>query len=64
MSGIIKWWKDNTFLAVVAIVIVAVVSACVMARCFDWGWIVSMLIGVAVGLLIRRLIVDKTKGGL
>ena len=67
MSNWIKWWKDKTFLTIMVTAIVAVVLACVFARCFAWGWIVSMLLGVIGGLGIRHVVVKKLneldKGG-
>lgn len=55
----IKWWKDKTFLTILATCVVAIVLAFVFARFISWGWIVSMLIGVLSGLFIRKVIIKR-----
>lgn len=63
MNEWIKWWKDKTFLTILATCLVAMVLAFVFARYISWGWIVSMLIGVLAGLFIRRVIIKRIEEG-
>lgn len=63
MNEWIKWWKDKTFLTILATCLVAIVLAFVFARYISWGWIVSMLIGVLAGLFIRRVIIKRIEEG-
>lgn len=58
-----KWWKDKTFLTILATCLVAIVLAFVFARFIEWGWIVSMLIGVLAGLFIRSVIIKSIEEG-
>mgnify|MGYP003291860881 CR=1 FL=1 len=55
----IRWWKDRTFLTILAIAIVAMLVAFVFARYISWGWIVSCLVGLLAGLFIRKVITRK-----
>ena len=54
-----RWWKDRTFLTILAIAIVAMLVAFVFARYISWGWIVSCLVGLLAGLFIRKVITRK-----
>lgn len=59
MTNWIKWWKDKTFLTILAIACVAMLVAFVFARYISWGWIVSCLVGLLAGLFIRKVITRK-----
>ena len=59
MGEWIRWWKDRTFLTILAIAIVAMLVAFVFARYISWGWIVSCLVGLLAGLFIRKVITRK-----
>lgn len=59
MTNWIKWWKDRTFLTILAACIVAIVLAFVFARFISWGWLLSCLVGCLAGLFIRSVIVKR-----
>ena len=46
---------------VVVAAIIAILFAYGMAKFYDWGWVVSLIIGAAGGLLIRRVVINKLK---
>lgn len=55
----IKWWKDKTFMTVLAVALVTMAVAFVTAYFIDWGWILSIVAAGIGGQAIRRVIVNK-----
>lgn len=62
MGEWIKWWKDKTFVAVLATAFSAVIAAYVLARYFTWGWMAALAIGVVGGLAMRQMIKRRIDG--
>lgn len=59
MSNLIKWWKNNFAWTLIGVVILTVVISFLFAYFFEWGWIVSLIIALSGGFVIRKLIVNK-----
>lgn len=57
MAEFIK--KDKISLLIMLTVILIVVIAFLFAFFFDWGWIVSTVVALGGGYLLRRLIIKK-----
>lgn len=59
MAEFIKWWKDKMLVLIILTAILSVVIAFLFAFFFEWGWIVSIIIALGGGYLMRRLIIKK-----
>ena len=59
MGEFIKWWKDKMSLIIVLTAVLTVVISFLFAYFFDWGWIVSIVMALGGGVLLRHLIVKK-----
>lgn len=55
----IRWWKDRTFLTILAIACVAMLVAGLCANLLDWGWILSCIVALLAGFLIRKIVIRK-----
>lgn len=58
MTTWIKWWKDKTFLMILVIVLIAMVSSFLVAY-FTSAWWISIIIACGAGLIIRKIITNK-----
>lgn len=54
----IKWWKDKTFLTILAIVIVTMLISFLVAF-FRCGWVLSIVVACLGGYAIRKVIIKK-----
>jgi hypothetical protein len=54
----IKWWKNNTFLTILAIVLVTMLISFLVAY-FRCGWVLSIVVACLGGYTIRKVIVKK-----
>ena len=59
MSNWIKWWKDKLLLQIMGTAIGSVVLSFIPAYFLSWGWILSILIAVSGGVIMRKLIIKK-----
>ena len=59
MAEFVKWWKDKMVVLIMLTAILSVVIAFLFAFFFEWGWIVSIVIALGGGYLMRRLIIKK-----
>ena len=59
MGEFIKWWKDRMTILIILTPILTVIIAFLFAFFFDWGWIVSTVVALGGGYLLRRLIIKK-----
>jgi len=56
---LIKWWKDKTFLTILAVALLTMVVAFLLAYFIDWGWVLSIVVACLGGYAIRKVIVKK-----
>lgn len=61
MSNWVKWWKDKNLLAVIITALVSVVLASIPAVLFELGWIISIVLAIIGGILIRHFIGEYIK---
>ena len=59
MNDWLKLWKDKTFLMILAIACIAMMIAGLCANLLNWGWILSCLVAVLAGFLIRKIVIKK-----
>ena len=59
MSNWIKWWKDKLLLQIMGTAIGSVGLAFIPAYFLSWGWILSILVAVSGGVIMRKLIIKK-----
>ena len=55
--GFIKWWKNRLVVALICTALASVIIAFLFAYFISWGWIISILIALIGGLIMRKLIV-------
>lgn len=55
----IKWWKDKTFMTILAITLATMVVAFLLTYFITWGWIPAIAMAVGGGLLIRRVFAKR-----
>lgn len=60
----IKWWKDKTFLTILAVALLTMVVAFLLAYFIDWGWVLSLVVGVTAGIAIRKIIIERIEDNL
>ena len=49
MATWIKWWKDKTFMTVLAIALLTML----------FGWIITIVLTIAGGVSIRKIIINR-----
>lgn len=58
----IRWWKDKTFLAILAVALLTMGVALASALLWEWGWIGSIAVALAGGYAVRRIVINKIEG--
>lgn len=59
MNEWIKWWKDETFMTILAAALIAMAVTFLLAYFIEWGWIFAFPVCGVAGLYIRRKIINK-----
>lgn len=60
----IKWWKDKTFLTILAVSLVTMGAAFLWAYLFEWGWIPAVVTALLGARVIRRAIIKRIEENL
>ena len=59
MSTWIKWWKDKTFMTILIIALSAMIIGFLSAYFIDWGWIITIILSAAAGVIMRKIIIKR-----
>ena len=55
----VKWWKDKTFMLVLAIALLTMLIGFLFGYFLDWGWMLTILACLFGGIGIRRVITKR-----
>lgn len=57
MGKWIKWWKCKTYMSVLVIALLTILTGFFLAYFLDWGWILTIVV-TAIGVMnIRKTII-------
>lgn len=59
MSNWIKWWKDKTFMTILAVALIAMAVTFLLAYFIEWGWIPAIAVALAGGFVMRKIVIKK-----
>lgn len=59
MATWIKWWKDKTFMTVLAIALLTMLIGFLFAYFIEYGWLITIVLSVAGGVSIRKVITNR-----
>lgn len=59
----IKWWKDKTFLTILAVALLTMVAAFLLAYFIEWGWVLSLMSVFIGAQMIRTIIIKRIEEG-
>ena len=59
MSTWIKWWKDKTFMTILIIALSTMIIGFLSAYFIDWGWIITIILSAAAGVIMRKIIIKR-----
>lgn len=55
----IKWWKSKFAWTLIGVTLLTMIVGFLLAYFIDWGWIVTIVVSCAGGLVIRKIITNK-----
>jgi CHASE2 domain-containing sensor protein len=59
MATWIKWWKDKTFMTVLAIALLTMLIGFLSVYFLEYGWIITIVSTVAGGISIRKIVTNR-----
>ena len=59
MATWIKWWKDKTFMTVLAIALLTMLFGFLSVYFIEYGWIITIVLTIAGGVSIRKIIINR-----
>lgn len=59
MATWIKWWKDKTFMTVLAIALLTMLIGFLLAYFIEYGWLITIVLSIAGGVSIRKVITNR-----
>lgn len=59
MATWIKWWKDKTFMTVLAIALLTMLFGFLSVYFIEYGWIITIVLTMAGGVSIRKIIINR-----
>ena len=59
MATWIKWWKDKTFMTVLAIALLTMLIGFLSVYFIEYGWIITIVLTIAGGVSIRKIIINR-----
>lgn len=59
MATWIKWWKDKTFMTVLAIALLTMLIGFLLAYFIEYGWLITIVLSIAGGISIRKVITNR-----
>jgi hypothetical protein len=59
MATWIKWWKDKTFMTVLAIALLTMLIGFLSVYFIEYGWIITMVLTIAGGVSIRKIVTNR-----
>ena len=59
MATWIKWWKDKTFMTVLAIALLTMLIGFLSVYFIKYGWIITIVLTIAGGVSIRKIITNR-----
>lgn len=54
-----RWWKDSTFMSVLAIAMLTMLIGFLLAYYIEWGWILTIVVTAIGGMSIRKIIIKR-----
>lgn len=59
MATWIKWWKDKTFMTILAIALLTMLIGFLLAYFIEYGWLITIVLSIAGGISIRKVITNR-----
>lgn len=59
MATWIKWWKDKTFMTILAIALLTMLIGFLLAYFIEYGWLITIVLSIAGGVSIRKVITNR-----
>ena len=59
MATWIKWWKDKTFMTILAIALLTMLIGFLLAYFIEYGWLITIVLAIAGGVSIRKVITNR-----
>ena len=59
MATWIKWWKDKTFMTILAIALLTMLIGFLLTYFIEYGWLITIVLSIAGGVSIRKVITNR-----